>query len=263
MTVDTSGIGGYAVISTPLQQATGSGIVSVPLPDAVKNAKLTGSPEVAITGGGGTGAQAYADFDSTTRKVTGVHVICPGWDYETAPTATFKMGSVTLGTSTCAIAANKPGRLIKKGANTLRLNAVNTYTGDTVLEGGTLQATVEGAIPAKTRVVFAGGVMNCGSYTKPTKYAIDLKQVKASGAPVAYNTALSFPVGSTLELIDGGTLSEGDPTKIVLFKMGSGAVLSGTENVTLTGVDTKNWHLAWTGDSLKVVKNLGTIITIR
>ena len=260
-TIDTGKVSG-STVQDQLLQATGSGVVSVPLPSAVASATLTGSPEVEISGGGGAGAQAYAEFDSTTRKVTGVRVICPGWDYTSAPTATFRMGSATLGSSTCAIAANGPGRLVKKGANRLTLNAASTYTGDTVLEGGTLAAGCEGAIPAGTRVVLAGGVMDGGAYTKPTRYAIDLAKVKATGAPVNYNSNLSFPAGSTLEILGGSVVGD-DVRSVVLLKTGSGFTVSGTENVTISGVDAENWHCRWTASSLRMSRNSGLFIRIK
>lgn len=55
------------------------------------------------------------------------------------------------------------GGLSKEGSKTLTLNAVNSYTGGTTISGGTVEATVSGALPTGGAVAMAGGTLNLGA----------------------------------------------------------------------------------------------------
>ena len=263
----TAEIRGQAKVLEPIEQATGNGVVSVPLPDGLADMELTGSPYIFITGGGGICAQAYADFDSQTKRVTGVHVICPGRDYETAPTATFKMGDIELGTSVCAIAPNKPGSLIKTGDGMLKLQAANSYKGETVLREGTLSSEADGALPAGTTVVFAGGKLNMNN-TKtgdggamPLKFRVDAGQATEAGT-VTYPDGFTFADGSVLTVSGVGDLDEAVKRLTVLSF--SGAV----EGVPQLAFDGKvenpdDWHLRWVAGKVKLSRTSGMMLIVR
>lgn len=251
----------------PIEQATGNGVVSVPLPEGLADMELTGSPYIFITDGGGICAQAYADFDSQTKRVTGVHVICPGRDYETAPTATFKMGDVELGTSVCAIAPNKPGSLIKTGDGMLKLQAANSYKGETVLREGTLSSEADGALPAGTTVVFAGGKLNMNN-TKtgdggamPLKFRVDAGQATEAGT-VTYPDGFTFADGSVLTVSGVGDLDEAVKRLTVLSF--SGAV-EGVPQLAFDGtvVNPEEWHLRWVAGKVKLSRTSGMMLIVR
>ena len=152
-------------ISAPIA-ATGAGgvtslaLTSGPLP------YYNAAPAIAIVGDG-TGATAVAIYDSATRTVTGVKVTSPGQGYTAAnTTAHIDWGgyknrnpvplAVTIGNPSC-------GGIVKRGAGTLTLKAANTFTGDVAVEGGTLAIAADGALPAGSRVVAKGGLVEVAS----------------------------------------------------------------------------------------------------
>lgn len=112
-----------------------------------------GAPLVTITNSGvGSGAMAIAE--TTDGVVTGVKITCPGMDYAVGD----EIGFVFLGGSTntassfvhtltaADLADNTRGGLTKLGSGQLQLSQPNTYSGDTVLAGGTLRIEAEGAL---------------------------------------------------------------------------------------------------------------------
>ena len=159
--VDTAGFD--VSIDTPLAAPTGSGISSIALPD--DGAAISGyfvAPYVQIEGDG-RGASAVADFDSTNGVVKGVVVTCPGWGYTTATAKLLwgQAGSRKIVSCDVALAANATtGGLVKKGAGTLTLSAVNTYGGATTVEEGTLKLGVANALPADAEIVCKGGALD-------------------------------------------------------------------------------------------------------
>jgi autotransporter-associated beta strand protein len=164
MRFNSNGLNYELSCPVPIVEASGLGVVSVPLPEGLSDMDLAGSPFVEITGGGGSGAFAYAEFNSVARKVTGVRVICPGQNYTSPPTATFKMGSSVLGVSTCVLAENAPGGVEKLGEGTFVVNFPSDYRGDTIVSGGTLKAGCDWAISTNSAVVLKnGGVLDFNS----------------------------------------------------------------------------------------------------
>jgi len=119
-----------------------------------------GPPFVAITGGGGTGATAIAQFDSVNGTVTGVTMTSPGYGYRGTPTVTLAGGGTNLQTAVTGVtlAPNTSGGLTKIGAGILTLSGTNTYAGVTTVSNGTLRLGVANALPTNAAVVVAGGV---------------------------------------------------------------------------------------------------------
>jgi len=129
-----------------------------------------GAPYVQITGGGGTGATAYAvvDEDPTSPnygKVVDVVISNPGVGYTSLPDITLIGGAGTGAVISAAqISTNASGGLTKQGMGTLTLSGTNTYMGPTTILAGTLTAASQNAIPAASTVVVDGGVLNVGSF---------------------------------------------------------------------------------------------------
>jgi len=144
--IDTNGFN--ATISQPIQAPTGNGVTSIALGSA--GSGYIGAPYVEISGGGGSGATAYATVDldagsPTYGQVTGIVVTNPGVGYSSTPTVTLRGGGGTGATvGTVTTAANTSGGLTKQGAGTLTLTAANTYTGTTTISAGTLQIGAAG-----------------------------------------------------------------------------------------------------------------------
>jgi autotransporter-associated beta strand protein len=127
-------------IGQVFQPPPGGGITGVLMTTA--GSGYTVPPQVSFTGGSGSGATAYATINPTTGAVTGIVVTNPGIYYVSAPTATLTgttpgtpavPGAVSISSSNATT-----GGLTFAGAGTTTLTAIQTYTGPTVVNSGTL-----------------------------------------------------------------------------------------------------------------------------
>lgn len=127
-----------STLREPLLSPAGNGLTSIPV--TTPGVGYVGRPHVKITGGGGVGASAMADFDPATGAVTGVTITSPGSGYTSVPTVTLVGGGPTtaaaLGTVTIGSVAG--GNLTKKGLGSLSIAAVNTFTGSIIVNEGKL-----------------------------------------------------------------------------------------------------------------------------
>ena len=85
----------------------------------------TSAPLVILTGGGGTGATAIAEFDKVTKSVTRIRVTNPGTGYTSAPKVTFSGG----GTAPIPIVANAIAKLGTGIPEYTKIIAINTADG--------------------------------------------------------------------------------------------------------------------------------------
>jgi len=163
MTVDSNGFN--PTITTPLLAPTGSGVTSIALGGT--GAGYVGAPIVAITGGGGSGAAAVANFDPITGTVTGITMTAAGSGYTSAPTVTLVGGNggatgagAGTATGTASIGAVTGGGLTKTGAGTLTLSGANTYTGATTISQGTVALANTGSLASTTFNIGAGAILD-------------------------------------------------------------------------------------------------------
>jgi fibronectin-binding autotransporter adhesin len=146
VTFDTRGfnVGVLPQLQAPLDQ----GITAISV--ATPGGGYIGRPIVRITGGGGQGATAIAEWDEAAGTVTGITMTCTGSGYYEAPTVSLVGGgftnAATLGVATLGSAPS--GGLTKSGAGTLTLTGGSTYTGPTVINGGTLSVQPALTFPA-------------------------------------------------------------------------------------------------------------------
>ena len=155
----------------PVRKPTGKGVAAISLPGAPLAGYL-GVPEVYITGGGGAGATAHALFDPTNGVVTGIAVTCPGWDYVEPPTvvvlsADRKTDIVCAATLTAGDEQPSGGLVVTNSsatAGTFTLTGANSYTGATVVAGGTLKLGAADAIPSANEVRVAGGTFDLDAH---------------------------------------------------------------------------------------------------
>ena len=126
-----------------------------------------GPPMVTISGGGGYGATASADFDSASGTVTGITITSPGFGYITAPSVTLSGGGASTQAEVTGVylSANTSGGLTKIGTGSLVLGATNTYAGTTVISNGVLTLGLAEAMPSGTDVSVDGGIYDLGGNT--------------------------------------------------------------------------------------------------
>jgi autotransporter-associated beta strand protein len=196
-------------IPVPLAAPVGSGVTSIGL---TPRDGYIGPPMVTISGGGGTGATAVAQFDSASGTVTGIEVTSPGFGYTSTPTVSLAGGGTnvhaTLGS--VEVGANVSGGMTKLGTGTLILSATNTYVGTTIVSNGTLRLGVVQALPTNSTVALAGGTLDLGYLDQ------QLGAVTASGSNLIVNGTLSCGTltqsGGTLDI--GASLSAAQPIHV-------------------------------------------------
>ncbi len=163
--------GGATFDTTNLAGAIRSGLLA-PAGQGVSGISITprggymGPPHVVITGGGGTGATAIAQFNSASGFVNGIDVTCPGYGYTSVPTVIVSGGGITNQyVAVASLGANVSGGLTKLGSGSLTLMATNTYAGATTISNGTLALAVAAALPTGTDINVAGGVLDLGGFS--------------------------------------------------------------------------------------------------
>ncbi|NBT90660.1 MAG: hypothetical protein EBT50_07520, partial [Verrucomicrobia bacterium] len=129
-------------INQSLQAPAGKGLSSIAIANG--GSGYIAPPIIEISGGGGSGATAYAEIDRATGAITNIVISNPGNGYTSPPTVVLKQGgSLTAATlGTVALADNVSGGITKQGNGVLTLSAGNTYTGTTLVSQGTLRAGV-------------------------------------------------------------------------------------------------------------------------
>ncbi|MBB5030607.1 beta strand repeat-containing protein [Prosthecobacter vanneervenii] len=137
-------------LSTP----TGNGVMSIAVSSG--GSGYYGAPYVEISGGGGTGATAYANVDldpasPTYGQILSITISNPGVGYTSTPTVALLGGGgsgAALGTITTA--ANTSGGLTKNGLGTLTLSgsAANNFTGDSTIKAGEVDLAKNNGVTA-------------------------------------------------------------------------------------------------------------------
>jgi autotransporter-associated beta strand protein len=224
--------GGNAItIAQPLLTPAGNGVSSIPV--ATGGAGYLDTPIVTISGGGGAGATAVAKVSG--GAVTGITITSPGTGYTSAPTVTLFGGgyssAATLGTAT--IAPNTGGGLTKQNAGTLTLTGANTYTGNTTVNGGTLEMA-QPTIPTYSTVTVASGAVLQLDFAV-TNAVTNLVLNGTSQAPGVYNSTTGSPYitgAGSLQVVVPVTIAA-NPTNITF---------------NITGGNTLN--LSWPADHL-------------
>jgi autotransporter-associated beta strand protein len=158
------------VVSLPINLLApqGQGVTSISL-GAPTLAGYIGSPYVQISGGGGTGATAFAQFDSVAGLVTGIVMTSYGYGYTGSPTVML-VGNITNTLPAPAIAANTSGSLTVVGGTNgvMILSGTNTYAGGTIVNRGNLIFSSALALPASGNVlVNFGGSMGVTNASAP------------------------------------------------------------------------------------------------
>ncbi len=196
-TIDTRGID--MAMGASLEAPYGNGVESIPLPAAISSLKAwdyIAAPAVTITDptGTGTGATAVAIFNTTTGRVTGFRILNRGNNYTSAQATISKGGYTNSFTVACTLSANVSGGLTKKGEGRLVLDCANTYTGATVVAGGTLVLSNEAALASTRSLRLEGGTLDLTTQDIPDLASVD-EVVLAGGTVVNDAGSVTLPNG--------------------------------------------------------------------
>jgi autotransporter-associated beta strand protein len=202
-------------LGAPLEAPEGNGVEAIALPDGIANAaawEFTASPTVEITDptGVGTGATAVAVFDTVNGKVTGIKITNRGNNYASALATISRGGHTNSWTVAATVSPNVSGGFEKRGAGTLIVDKVCTYTGPTKVSGGVLKLDADGAIDSSSCVVLAGGTLDVNAK------AFDVPVAGGAGSVVGTDAlTLSASIGfDARQLVAGGALSFEGPITV-------------------------------------------------
>ncbi|MBE0544606.1 MAG: autotransporter-associated beta strand repeat-containing protein [Verrucomicrobia bacterium] len=128
-------------VGQALMDGAGQGVLNVPI---VSGGEGYQAPPVVQIFGDGFGALAVAQIDPAAGTVTNILITCPGYNYTSAsailvggaPSTEAQLDGAVVG----AVAG---GGVVKNGAGTLTLSGGNSYTGATIVNGGTLITTTD------------------------------------------------------------------------------------------------------------------------
>ena len=245
LTVDTAGFGNVWTDDV-LQAPVGNGVQSISL--SAKGANYIGRPVVRIEGGGGRGASALAEWNEATGEIDAITVTSPGSSYTNAPTVSLVGGGgsgAVVGAVTLGPAAS--GGFTKTGAGQFAMVNPNTYTGETVVEEGTLRVDKPGCLPANNTIrIAAAATINLnfsgtidvaqlyidGVEQEPGVYSrVNTPQIAGSGIMIVGNpSALLHRWSFNGDLAD--SISSNDAA---IVEVGANNVTLTSSKITLTG----------------------------
>lgn len=150
------------VVDMPLTRPAAKSFKSISLPaDAAFREKRFIGPVRLVIEGPGTGATAFIDFDTETETLGESVITSKGSGYD----ETTKVYAVPHETPDeryeCAYELQEEpgGDLVKTGPGLLYLDVPNTYGGDTIVDGGSLYARADFALPFGTSVRVNNGAV--------------------------------------------------------------------------------------------------------
>jgi hypothetical protein len=111
----------------------------------------TGNTKVTISGGGGSGANAYAVANVTTGNITSIIVDIGGTGYSTSPTITISAPPVTGGNTTSVVAYN--GEDKKSGGNSVTRYMTRRVTLNDGFDSGDLRVYLTGYKPSGSNIL--------------------------------------------------------------------------------------------------------------
>ena len=231
--------GGFNVtIPQPLQAPNGFGLASVVLVPATSSGYID-TPIVTLSGGNGSNAMATATVAG--GQITGITITSPGSGYLNTDVlgVAFTGGGANavqpqIGSMT--FVANGTGGLTKRGAGTLTLSGINTFTGPITNSAGTLSlnspSTYAGALVVNAGSVLANTASTLNGPTIVTNAAtLTIAQIGNATnnmSDLTLNGAAALP-GATLGL---GLTGQNPATPLVNCGV---LTFNGTNTISLSG----------------------------
>jgi fibronectin-binding autotransporter adhesin len=180
-------------VAQNLVKPDGMGVVTLDIPLANRGAGYKVAPVVALTtasGDTGYGATAVAEMESDGAgglRVAKIVITNPGTNYLAAPTVTLYGGGAAatadLSALSLSLADNVSGGLTKNGLGSLTLTGALTYSGDTTVNVGTLNATTGIDTPNAAVYVATGATLNASSIVADTLTIGGAPNVAANAVP--------------------------------------------------------------------------------
>lgn len=278
-----------STVNVPLEAPNGLGVVSISLPQNCPATGWIGPQHVVIRGGSGYGATAITDFDRKTMSISKVIVTSPGQGYAEGDVVTATIPNV--GNSAALACASVRLGPVPSGGLTLRdasesghvcsICCVNTYTGATVVAGGTLKLDAEAAIASSRAVrVAADATLDLNSNGSLTVDSFGgAGTVKNGGARVERELvfdAAEVAAGKAMKLTGKLTLADGVKVRIANAEPGfptrSRTVLTAeggiagdvAKHVDLGAASGDyEWSARVRGNSVRLVCGRGMVLFIR
>lgn len=234
------------------QNASASGVVNLNGGTFTATELTTGNTGATSTLNlnGGTLA-AGANNTNFLHDITAANVLAGG--------AVIDSGTSVIGVSQALLDGGANGGLTKKGTGTLRLNGVNTYTGQTLVTAGALggSGTIAGPVNVASGATLAPGApigtltinnaltLSAGSSTL-MEISLDggvttqdqvagLSAVTYAGSLVVTNAGTNaFVSGSVFKLFNSSTAGSGNFTSVTILPVGTGTFNPATGELTVT-----------------------------
>lgn len=190
---------GFAIAATtPLLAPTGNGVNGIA--SFTSGAGYIAPPIITVNRGAGdttgVGATAIAQIDRNAGTVTNILITCPGVNYTATPTFTLSGGGATTPATITGQAPtpNTSGGFTMTGAGTLTLSAGNSYSGNTLINGGTLRFA-RPLLQMSFDTVIGTTVVNQGSGGAAMNGTLTGTATIVSGG--RFGNALSIPSGAS------------------------------------------------------------------
>ena len=265
--IDTDGKN--VTIQVPLIAPSGSGVyvdgsrnLTIALTGNDRGSGYQGAAVVRIGTTKGT-ATAVADMEDDgtgngTFRIASITITNPGINFVSAPSVFITGGNPTLAATAPALttATNLSGGLTKNGLGTLTLSGANTYTGNTLVNTGTLALGNLNALQFSTLDTGISGAQAV-TFTVAGTNTYNLGGLQGADALNAGSNSLSIGANNA------NTTSTGDLTAAAITKVGTGTLdLNGanqSSNSLTANAGTTNLNGALVTLTADVaVNNLGT-----
>ena len=258
----TSGNPELSEMWMPMGSPSGKVVASIALPSEAANATTYCGPAEVTISGTGVGAAAVAEFDSKTRRITGITVVSPGTGYDDTTTATIESpdGSTAY---TCAVTmadAVATGGLTKRGAQVLRLRGANTYGGPTRCEEGNL-------VFQSNLNTYPGGDLELegGVIWFAVSGTVSLSCTVRGSCAALFGGETWIRADGTLDL-SGVSFEVTDPENLPLYKDAPKVTLFTAASITgmpTLAADYRSFRLYATGNTVRFGNHKGTALLFR